>query len=193
MPSKDKKYGLGTNKPYEFKLPSGNTCLMKNLTMDDLMKIGILDRLDSLTSIVSAEHVTRVTGTPQQRAAAAQALAELDTETAEGRQALLGIMKDKGKWEAMQSFINVVVKEAVVDPHVSPEPGPHETKMDNVLYASDVDLLDRMAIMQRCMGGMMDGVKAMEPFRSGSGETVVNLPEGQDVRNAAVGASGGDI
>lgn len=193
MPSNEKtkkKYGLGVRKNFEHKLPSGEVCLMRRLTIDDMIELGLLDRIDSLTSIVATEHVGRVTGTPQQRAAAAEALAKLDADSAEGRKALLDVMRDKSKWESLQEFINGIVVAAVVEPELKPEPPKDHAPEWGVLYPKDVDLADRMSIMQEAMLGMLPGIQAMEPFRQGSGQAVVDLPESLQVQHASLGSVG---
>lgn len=191
MPSKS-KYGIGSKKKtFEKELPSGETCLMRRLTPDDLLEMGVMDQIDSMQAIV-AGHIARAGGQ-------ASSVADIDASTEDGRKLILDIMKDKTKWEALQGFMNTVVCAAVVEPQVFPEPPADQKRDPELLYIREVDLMDRIVVMTEAVQGMITGVKAMEPFRPGASQAVAGVPAGQDVRDAperagrANGAAGAPV
>ncbi len=186
-----KKYGLGQRggDTFEAELPSGNTCLMRGLSVEDLLEMGILDEMDSLAGIVQTDHIDRVKG-KSSGADAAAAFANMDTSSAEGRQLLLSLMQDKERWAKIIGFINKVVVKAVEEPQVY-DPTQHDASAGPIhvrpgaIPVNRVDLPDKMVIMTRAIARIQQGVAAAEPFREGREGDVADVPDGEGLRDAA--------
>lgn len=167
-PSKG-KYGFGKVKTtHELELPSHedpddpssphNVCLVKRPGVQGLMKAGVLDSFDSLTSLVQTEHIDRADGKAEfKREQAARAGQDYD-QTA--------LLKDDPKKiiEAL-ALIDRVVLFCVVEPKLTAAPESEEDRDPEVLYVDEIDLDDRMFILNYVMGGSKD----LETFRKGSG------------------------
>lgn len=121
-----------------FTCPSGQTCRLRPLTPDRLMLEGILDNVNHL-EMLAEKLVQEGQGLPPEKAA---------TPTRQDFAELL-------------SVINRVVPLAVAEPVVLPDPVEGEKHQDGVIYASDIDLDDRMAIMAEAL----KGIRALDRFR----------------------------
>lgn len=192
-----KQYGLGKRggAAFETELPSGETCLQRALSMEDLLDLGISDELDSLAGIVQTEHIDRVAG-KRRAEAAAQTMAALDPSTEEGRSAILKLLKDKPKWDKLISFVNRITVRAVIEPPVYDSKDPEAHQPINVLSNSvdvhSVDLQDKLVIMNAALTKLQKGVVNAEPFRQGPKDDVADVPDGGEVQHSPVNASGGD-
>lgn len=150
-----KKRSLGkTDRPVEVTLPSidpetgeHNTCLARRPGPSGLVKLGILDSLDSLTALVNDKHLS------DQKA---------DADTIKR---LAGSQKDLAK--AMDLMDKVLVA-CVVDPPVARPPADGEPRDPELLYADDVDFEDKSFLLQWAMGGTGD----WERFRRESKQLV---------------------
>lgn len=156
---KSKKYALGVaSKKHELELPSGNVCLVTRPGVQGLIKAGLLDSLDTLTSIVQIDHIDA--NDPKRMAQAAQSLSQ-------NAEKLLESMK----------VIDKVVCHVVVEPQVFMPPEGNEQRDPDRLYADEVDLDDKAFIFQYIVGGTRDLVK----FRAELSKLVDGVPAGEDV------------
>lgn len=121
-----------------FVCPSGQTCRLRQVTPDALMSVGILDK------------VTRLEG-----------LAAKLVHEAEGHPPVEEGVPSREDFAELLSVINSIVPIAVAEPKVLPDPAPGEAEMDGALYASDIDLEDRLAIMEEAL----KGIRALDRFR----------------------------
>lgn len=192
-----KKYGLGRSagKTRELNLPSGEVCLVRNVSIEELMELGILDDMDSLSGIVQTEHIDRVAGKTKAQTLA-ESLAGLDASSPEGRAALLEIVKDKERWTKLIAFVNKVALRAVVEPAVydrDAADGVHAVHMPthDAVAIQEVDLTDRLAIMTAALSAMRAGVQAVEPFREGRPGDVADVPDGPGLLDPTLYAAGG--
>lgn len=199
MPS----YGIGlAEEAYDFQLPSGNVCRMKDADLQTLIQGGIVDSVDQLTSLVQTEHVDRVkkgkkTRHLQPPPGASGVLGDLGPE----QRLVLEIMKDKKRWAVLENVINAVVVECVLEPRVLPIPVAEMAAAhgDYVrpaaghgkVYVDGVALMDRFAVFSRAMAPIMTGQAAMKPFRDGSEETVAGVADGEDVQPTPERDAGG--
>jgi hypothetical protein len=175
MPSN--KYSLGTSEEtFEIPLPSGNTCLARQMGPEQLISSGLVDQLDLLTGMVSDLHVERVLkGKPGKAVAKAQ-------EKKAQQEVLNSLLKDKVRWHALVDTLNKVVVECVVEPRVKPVPRDGEEREGDSLYVDKVDLADKIAVFTACLGGSLEKVKAMMPFRGGSKAAVDDVEAGEPVQ-----------
>lgn len=119
-----------------FTCPSGQTCRIQRLTPEGLLVAGILDDISSLEDLAQSL-VDKAEGVPPEK----QSLSDLPD-----REDLARLLK----------VVNAIVPLALVEPKVLPDPAPGVAMEDGVLYASDIDLADRMAIMQESLKGIQN-------------------------------------
>lgn len=187
MPS-NYSIGIAGNK-FDFELPSGNTCLMHELSIDDLLSMGILDQMDELGTIVQTD-IAKASGRPLPESL--QALADIDSDTHDGRQMVLRIMQDKSKWEKIKGFMDLVAVNAIDEPTLLPEPAKREDREPDKLYVNQVDLMDRLAVMGRALRRVMAMQQAAKPFRTGPAAPVATVADGEDVQLPTVNAGSSD-
>lgn len=155
---KAKKYSLGTTKPIELNLPSGNVCLVNRPGVRGLIKAGLLDSLDSLTGLVQRDLLD--SNDPKKQAQAAQQLLDSPERLEEGL-----------------SIIDRAVCHAVVEPKVLMPPPEGEQRDPEATYADEVDDEDKMFIFNFIVGGTHD----IESFRAETQGRLGLLSTGQDV------------
>jgi hypothetical protein len=184
-PRKDKKkYGMGgQGKVFDLELPSldddgdPNVCRARRLGVQGLIKLGILDSMDTLTSLV-ATGITEISG----------------KITAADAAKMAGVAD---KMDEAMGLIDSIVIAAVVEPRVYPVPkGKTDDKTGEVtpapprdpelLYADDVDLDDKMFIMDWTIGGSAD----YRAFRQSTEDFVGDVADGPGVPDATEPAAG---
>jgi hypothetical protein len=174
------KYAIASTKGQriELRLPSGNLCLVRRPGPTGLIKVGILDEVDVLSSLIQTDHIDRVDGKPSQ---AEQGLA---------------LMKDPTALKRAMWLIDKVVAYCVIEPaltlpvKLAPDGSPlldgdgNEILLEDgerdqdVTYTDETDFDDRLFILQFVMGGSND----LTTFREGLGQamgdvaTIANVP-----------------
>lgn len=156
---KAKKYTLGTSKPIELALPSGNVCLVTRPGVRGLIKAGLLDSLDSLTGLVQRELLD--SNDPKKQAQAAQQ-----------------ILADPAKLEEGLAIIDKAVCHAVQAPTVLMPPPEGEERDPDAVYVDEVDDEDKTFIFNFIVGGTRD----IEQFRQETQGRLGSLSAGQDVQ-----------
>lgn len=170
MPAKSKKgYTLGRKSDiHELTMPSGDTALVRRPGVQGLIKMGLLDSLDSLTSLVQTEHFDRVAETKK----AVKAM----SENAEAIRSGLDLM-------------DRVVIGCVIEPKIYPVPVyppdhekagqevPDDEREQSAAYVDWVDLDDKSFILQFVVGGSSD----LAAFRKERDELMDDVPNVQDV------------
>lgn len=151
-------YGIGLVKPMELDLPSGNCCLAIRPGAEGLIKAGLLDSLDQLTSLVQIEHIDAKD--PR------KAATNVDVQE---------LLKDPKKLATGLALVDKVICHVVKAPVVFMPPEDDDALRDpNVIYADQVDYEDKMFIFQWAVGGTSNLVQ----FRQESQELVGNLSAG---------------
>lgn len=162
-------------KQQELKLPSGNTCLVKPVGLDALLQQGNIP--NSLLDIVQ-------TALAKGKAGRAD---EIDES-----QLLANLMGDQDKIKDVFEMADVVTAACVLEPSVrfhrytqqdliagqcsAEQVGvviPDDQRSDDILYTDEVDLDDKMFIMQFAVGGTRD----LERFREATAPGVGAVPE----------------
>lgn len=175
--SKSKSYGVGVaGKPLDLLLPSGNICLVRRPGVRGLIKAGLLDSLDSLTSLVQADLID--SKDPKKQAQAAQQL-----------------MADPDRLEEGLAMIDKAVCFSVVEPKLlrpiqvdlrgnpvldaegKEIPLEADDRDPNALYVDDVDEEDKTFIFNFIVGGTRD----IEQFRQATQGRMGGLSAGEDV------------
>jgi hypothetical protein len=123
----------------DFVCPSGQTCRLRKVSPEALLRAGILDR------------VTRLDGL------AAQLVA-----TAEGQPPTKAQMPSTEDLELLLSTINLVVPMALIEPQVWADDAEVPDGVETVIRVSDIDLEDRMAIMEKALGSL----RGLDSFRN---------------------------
>lgn len=126
----------GSKRPKPFVCPSGQTCLLRRLEPERLMEAGLLDR------------VTRLEG-----------LANELVQTAEGQPPSKRGLPSTEDFQKLLEVINLIVPLAVVEPKLYAEDDSEAP--EGAIYVTDVDLEDRMAIMEEALKGL----RALDRFR----------------------------
>lgn len=130
----------GSNE-YDFTVPSGQLCRMRKLRPEELIKAGLLDKVSQLP-----------------------AYAEELVQKAEGVQPQKQSMPTAGELEQLVDILDKLLPLVVVRPKLWPAPAEDEPRVPGRVYVDDVELGDRIAIMERAMGG----VAKYENFRQES-------------------------
>lgn len=169
MPAQDKtpkKYGFGKVKDtMDLTLPSHedpddensphNVCRVRRPGVQGLIAAGVLDSFDSLTGLVQSEHLDRVDGKNDRKKDTKEEMALLKDQKENIMKAL--------------ALVDKVVLYCVVEPKLLPVSDGERD--DEKLYVDDVDLDDRMFILQFALGGSSD----LETFRKGTAESVASV------------------
>lgn len=114
----------GASTEYDWTAPSGQQARLRRLKPEQLVEAGLLNKLNSLS--VTVDGIVRQSeGQPPQKA--------LSTEDISTITGLLDLMQ-------------VLVPMIVVEPQVLPDPR-EEPREEGKLYVSDIDLVDRIALM----------------------------------------------
>ena len=123
----------------DFTTPSGQVCKMQPLRPEMLLAEGILDKVTRLEGLAD-ELVKRAEGTPPEKQK----------------------MPSKEDFQELLDLVNTVVPLAVVEPKVyrDDEELPPDAPGD-IIRVSDIDLEDRMAILNEALSG----IKAFDNFR----------------------------
>lgn len=175
MPAKakqEKRYGLGSKGSrdggVDLTVPSGSLCRVIRPGPMGLIKLGLLDSLDSLTGLVQMEHFDRVDEKPT------RVQADIIKEFAANTEAV----------KAGFALIDKVVVGCVLQPKIHPiplddngEPLPREEWDEELIYIDSVDLEDKTFIMQFVVGGTAD----LEQFRAERDQLMDNVPNVQNV------------
>lgn len=136
---------------YDFTTPSGQTCRMRKLPVEELLRAGILDR------------VTRLPGIAQEQIDLAEGLPPVDVPE----------MPDEETVAVVIELVDVLLPLAVIMPKVHSVPKPDESgevkgREPGRIYTDMIELVDRIAIMERAIGGL----KTLDAFRVRSGPAV---------------------
>lgn len=136
----------GTTNQFELTVPSGQKCLVHQLSIERLIEMGLLEAINSLSGIVEQEVIPK---------AGPSATPTVD---------MTKLLADTSKLTRVLEVVNVIVVEAVDAPALASVPEPGEPRVNGVVYVDSIGLTDRFAIFSEVTGGL-DGLAA---FRSGS-------------------------
>lgn len=148
--------------PFDLTLPSGQTCLVRKLEVPDLIRTGLLDRLDTFFPELLAEEGQKK-----------------DTEDDES---FLQKIKDPAKFNALEDIINKIAIEVVLTPklHAVPVPTPDQLaqgitsdtlRIDGLVYVDKIPFGDKMAIFN----AVFEGIGDLGQFREGQGDGVGDM------------------
>lgn len=131
----------------DIKLPSGQLCQAKKLEMEDVIRLNIVNELDTFTSLFGDEDDAK----------------QGDQDNLEA----IKRMSDSGNMDRLMETLNTVTVDRVVQPPVLPiplgengRPVPFEDRAPGV-YVDNIKFLDKMAIF----GEIFEGLSDMADFR----------------------------
>lgn len=165
MPNPDNKYALTgwtANVFTDLECPSGQVCQVRRPGVEGLVRHGLLDKVDSITSMINEKHIKRVKG-----------------EKVINEKSL---MSDPQSLMKAMSTIDKVVCFVVVQPHIElpikvvdgvEQDLPEDEYVDGVVYTSMVGIEDKMFIFNYSVGGSKD----LEKFRIRSGQPVSSVDD----------------
>lgn len=121
----------------DFTCPSGQKCKLRPLQLEALMMEGILDQVTRLEGLAQ-ELINRAEGLPPEKQK----------------------MPSREEFGDLLGLINKIVPMAVAEPRVYSDDYTDPVP-ENAIMVSDIDLMDRVAILNEALGGL----KKMDNFR----------------------------
>jgi hypothetical protein len=136
-------------------LPSGCVCLVKPIGVVAIMSRGLIP--NPLLAIM----------TEAMTAAEKGKAAELDVD-----KLMADVIQDESKLKAMFDMADQITLACVLEPEVHAAPENEADRLEDLLYVDEVDMEDKMFIMNFAMGGSAD----LEPFREELARSVPAVP-----------------
>jgi hypothetical protein len=127
---------------HDLLLPSGDTILARRVGPTELVKSGMLAKVDVLSGIVQSDHIDRVAGKRKSDD-------EINSE-------LRDLLNNPDKLVEAMGLIDHIVIMTVVQPKVLPNPGDDDPVDLNAIYIRSVPDDDKMFIFQWTLGGTTD-------------------------------------
>lgn len=162
-------------------VPSGQLCLARRPGVQGLVAAGVLDHVDSLTTLVGEKHIKRAKGGQVE---------DIDVKE---------LAKDPKRLIDVMQVVDTIVCHVVLKPAISPSPKckicnnviewhswapndevDHQPDIDEkpgAIYAYQVDLEDKMFLVNYAAGG----TRSLERFRRESAESLERVESGEDV------------
>lgn len=134
-------------------LPSGATCQVRKLEMEDIIEMGLIDELDTFQSLFSDDEE----GLPEDK----------EDELAFAKRLASG-----GNFKTLKKTIDKIVVQSVNQPKVEPVPDDGAVK-DGVIYVDHIGFADKMAIFIVAF----DGMSSMSTFREEPTSSVGTVAE----------------
>lgn len=136
-------------------LPSGQVCQIRNLKMEDIFVLGIVDDLDDFGTALMPKQPTRAA----KRSGAAAKKAQEDAEL----KRIMSFLSDSQKFDTISGVLNKVVAKCVLQPALADLPEDGKDRDPEKIYVDQVDFMDRLEIFNQVFSGMGD----MARFREG--------------------------
>jgi len=182
---------------FDFKTPSGQTCLIRRLEVDDLVDLDILSEIDRLSTLVNSDHIEPVMGgrkVPSDRKPKALTAAQKKKQEDES---LIKLMSNKDDFRMLSWVIDRVVTAAVVQPVVVSSYTGDKEEHDKIsladrdpdsIYTDSIPFQDRMEIFNSAIG-RMDGLarfrdqqtEVMGDVESKSGDEMSSERDAEDL------------
>lgn len=118
----------------EMTVPTGQICRVRKLDLPDVMASGMMDQLNTLQGVVD-KNVRKSSGQPPA------------TDP-------MKLLSDRRTAKQMAELMNQVVCLVVTAPIVEMPPEKREDRVDGVIYADTVHMLDKIEIFAKAMGDL---------------------------------------
>ena len=135
--------------------PSGQPVKVRRLGMRGLIAAGVLQETDLLTALVDKEHLQRVKGAPSVNAKK--------------------LMEDPKAIARALEVVYRIVAFAVVEPELLEPPANEADRLEDKIYADEIEIEDVMFLLNYVMGGSKD----LERFRSEFEKSIRDLDPGE--------------
>lgn len=180
-----------------FTTPSGNKCMIRQLQLDDVLELGLLDKIDSLTAIVQEEHIDRVSGVSK-KASGRGKKAPKAADKSDAKQ-MSDIFKDEKKRQEITEVIEMVAMACVVEPKLH-DPwitDPEAVTKDNptgrrklskderepkLAYIDLVDFMDKITLFHEVFGGM----ERLQQFREKADQGLGDVADESESKESPV-------
>jgi hypothetical protein len=161
----------------DLECPSGQTCKIRKVTVEDLIADGVIDDLDSLTKFVNVKHIEPKAKSlkKQGRSGNPAKAAQQDADATSMAKELLGGASSEDV-RRMFNLMDVVTIAAVVAPTLHARV-PEEERVQGLVYINDVDTTDKAFIFNYIFAG----VKDLESFRKQLAENATAVVDVEDV------------
>jgi hypothetical protein len=154
-----------TGKPIPLEVPSGNVALVRPVGLQVFFELGMIP--NTLLTIM---------GTILDKAKGGKKVSEREVN-----KALEGIQADPERIVDIIRMADAITVHCVIQPQVEPVPERGVERDEDTLYVDEVDLEDKMFIMNFAFGGARD----LEPFRTKLTKHVGSVSPVQDLGNSA--------
>lgn len=155
-----------SSEPIPLEVPSGNTALVRPVGMQAFLSEGLIP--NSLLGIVTSNLEK---GEKGEAVDEEKVVEELIDDIRDNPERLVDVIK----------MADACTVYCVVQPVVLPAPQPGETRFADKLYVDEVDIDDKMFIMNFAVGGS----RQLEPFRAATASGVERLAAVEDVEPPA--------
>lgn len=145
-------WGIDTE---DLECPSGQLCLVRRIDIMKLIADGTLDKTEMLTSLVDQKHVSKK---------AKGGIASAKSQQMNSELAAMRMLKDPEKVAELMHTVNSVVCATVVKPELKMPPEDDSERESSTIYIDQVDLNDRMFIMQYAFAGHRDVARFRREF-----------------------------
>lgn len=145
----------------EITVPSGQLVLVQKLNIQVLIKSGLLQNFDSLSSTIANKH--------------------LGATNDDVEDTIYDILKDPKKAESLFYTIDRVTCMTVVQPEITMAPNDYTLREPGKIYTDTIDLDDKLFIFNYALSG----TKQANSFRGGSGAGVGSVANGESLPHPA--------
>lgn len=133
-------------------LPSGQLCRVRELQMEDVLELDLIDAVDTFTGQLIDD-----------RADGKETSHESDAKS------FLTFLRDKEKREKLLKIVDATIPRAVVAPVVLPALPKGRAKKEGFIYVDQIELNDKLAIFTEIFQGFGDVSKFREEQAEGVG------------------------
>lgn len=126
----------GGRNEFEVTVPSGQKCLCKELSVERLIEMGLLQAINSLEGLVANQVLPGAQG---------QRTIQVD---------MASLVQNADKLTAVLELVNTIVCEAVGAPVVHAVPPLGEARVQGLVYVDSIDLTDRFALFSEVTGNL---------------------------------------
>ena len=120
---------VASNEPYEFRTGSGQLCLIRKLGMDDILRLGMLDKVDFFAKSMAEDD-------------------EADKPKPTKKELAKHVL---GNFDNMDETINAFICVGVIAPQVLPVPEHAALRREGVVYVDTIPFTDRVTLFSEIM------------------------------------------
>jgi hypothetical protein len=171
--------GWGESPYQDVTVPSGQVCLVKKISMEDLVVLDIARDVDTPTAIAS-QNVAKAQGkVPTDRKPKTATKAEaLKSEQDKAAQVAADVAADPEAFKKHVNLIGKIVCFAVQKPEIHPVPAPDPmNRVDGRIYVDSINFNDQVALFEFAMSSTRDA----ETFREEPATDVGNVADVEDL------------